>query len=518
MSETVTAESLSAWIETLPVVSGEHEGDRWTVLDWQHDLIADFLEHDETALSMGRGNGKSAIVSAVGCAVLTPAAEGMFGGAAGPLHAPGRQVIVVSGAFEQARTTMFADLKKMLGERCDLSNQRVWRCEDNSTRAIIEHRPSGALVRVLSANPKSAHGARPSFLFADEPAQWQASGESMMAALRTSLGKVPNSRLVWLGTRPADRQHFFDEMMAQPPPDVAVHLYAADRDGDPFDEAQWHLANPSLRHLPHLERRIAKEARAAESNPSLLPSFRALRLNLGVADTQQQHLIDPEVWLDAETDAADRAGPCVFGIDLGTSAAMSAVAACWPETGRLEVVAAFPSEPSLAERGRFDGVGALYQHMADAGDLVTLGGKATDVRLLLAEAIDRFGRPDAIVSDRWRRAELQDVLLAVRIRSSALIWRGHGFRDGAEDVELFRRSLGEGVIAPVPSLLLRSALAEARTVHDAAGNAKLAKAHEGGRRRRSRDDAAAAAILAVAEAARHRRRSATAASGPRVMI
>ena len=36
-----------------------------------------------------------------------------------------------------------------------------------------------------------------------------------------------------------------------------------------------------------------------------------------------------------------------FGaVDLGTSAAMSAVASYWPGGGRLESLAAFPAEPS----------------------------------------------------------------------------------------------------------------------------------------------------------------------------
>ena len=52
------------------------------------------------------------------------------------------------------------------------------------------------------------------------------------------------------------------------------------------------------------------------------------------------------------------------------------------------------------------------------------------------------------------------------------------------------------------SLLLRSALSEARTVSDVAGNRKLAERSGGGRRALARDDAAAAVILAVAEADR----------------
>ena len=57
---------------------------------------------------------------------------------------------------------------------------------------------------------------------------------------------------------------------------------------------------------------------------------------------------------------AERAGRPTWGTDLGTSAAQSAIAAYWPASGPLEAVAAFPEEPSLAERGLRDGVGRLY--------------------------------------------------------------------------------------------------------------------------------------------------------------
>ena len=67
------------------------------------------------------------------------------------------------------------------------------------------------------------------------------------------------------------------------------------------------------------------------------------------------------------------------------------------------------------------------------------------------------------------------------------------------------------------SLLLRSALAEARTVSDPAGNEKLSKKiGQGGRRMRARDDAAAAAILAVAEGVRRGERPA--ARAPRFFV
>ena len=49
---------------------------------------------------------------------------------------------------------------------------------------------------------------------------------------------------------------------------------------------------------------------------------------------------------------------------------------------------------------------------------------------------------------------------------------------------------------------MRSAMAEARTISDPAGNQKMSKGSEGGRRSRARDDAAAASVLAVAAGVR----------------
>ena len=116
--------------------------------------------------------------------------------------------------------------------------------------------------------------------------------------------------------------------------------------------------------------------------------------------------------------------------------------------------------------------------------------------------MERFGRPTAVAADRWRAAELKDALDGAGVRCRVDL-RGQGFKDGADDVRRFRRLFAEGAVTPVPSLFLSSCIGGARTVHDAAGNAKLAKSTEGGRRLNARDDAAAAAILAVSLASRH---------------
>ena len=177
--------------------------------------------------------------------------------------------------------------------------------------------------------------------------------------------------------------------------------------------------------------------------------------------------------------------------------------ACYhPQTVALASLAAFPAEPTLAERGLRDGVGGLYAECARRGELLTLGRHTVDVTALLQAALDRFGRPARIVADRWREADLREALESAGVPLAALEFRGMGYRDGAEDVRQFRRACADRRVVPAPSLLLRSAMAEARTVSDPAGNAKLSKGSQGGRRARARDDAAAAAILAVAAGVR----------------
>ncbi|MGB3390737.1 MAG: terminase TerL endonuclease subunit, partial [Pseudaminobacter sp.] len=102
----------------------------------------------------------------------------------------------------------------------------------------------------------------------------------------------------------------------------------------------------------------------------------------------------------------------------------------------------------------------------------------------------------ALVCDRYRQAELQDALAAAGIRVP-VVFRGQGFRDGGQDVEAFRKAVFDGEVRTVPSLLLRSAAADALVVMDDAQNAKLTKARSLGR-----IDAMAASILAVAEGQR----------------
>ena len=487
MEHTLSRQVLG-YLEGLTLSGGDHDGSPFTILPWERRFVRGvFSRSGNAAVTVGRGNGKSAVVAGIASAVVDPE---------GPLTGNRREVVVSAASFEQSRV-IFEDVVGFLeAAQYDLTDRTEWRKQDSANRAWLECRATKARVRCIGSDPATAHGLRPYLVLADEPAQWEAAKrDRMLAALETGLGKVPGSRLIALGTRAATPGHWFSRMLAGNGASY-TQVHAARPDDPPFRVATWRRANPSIDHLPSLMAKIAEEAATARRDPELLQAFRALRLNLGVADTEQAFLMEAERWAELEGDQPPDGRPC-WGIDLGTNAAASAIAAYWPATGRLEVVSAFPREPSLSERGLRDGVGRLYTEATERGELIQAGGAAVDVGELVAEARQRFGPPEAIACDRWRESELRDTIKAVGLPLAELELRGQGFKDGAQDVRTFRRACAEGVVTPLPSLFLSYAVSQARTVSDPAGNAKLAKGSEGGRRQLARDDAAAAAILAV---------------------
>ena len=491
------AKSIVRYLSGLTLTGGDCDGERFNVLPWERKFICGtFGQPGNSALSVARGNGKSAVVAGIATAVVDPA---------GPLHGRRREAVCVASSFEQSRV-IFEDVLAFLGERYDLGKRTDWKKTDSAQRAVLEHKATGSRVRCIGSDPARAHGMRPFLALADEPAQWpRNTRDRMRAAIRTGLGKVPGSRMVALGTRANDPAHWFSKLLAGGAGYAQVH--AASADDPPFHLRTWRKANPSLTILPSLLETLRLEAGEASADAALLPSFNALRLNLGTADVERNSLLDAATWAKAEAGAGEPlpGGSYALGIDLGAGAAMSAAAAYWPDSGRLEAVAMLPSVPDLKKRGLRDGVGSLYLDMQARGELLTVPGAWVPVSALLGVVADRWGHPAAIAADRWREAELRQGLTDARFPLAALALRGQGFKDGAADVREFRKAVLCGAVRPVKSLLLRSAMSEAVTVADAAGNEKLAKATQGGRRSRGRDDAVAAAILAVAEGIAARR-------------
>lgn len=482
-------QAIAAYIGGLTIGQGRYAGQPFKLLGWQRRFLSGaFGQPDDAAQSQARGGGKTTFCSAIACATLD---------VDGPLVEPMAECLLVASSFDQGLIA-FRHMLQFLRPSMEAYPKR-FRVQDSANRATITDRETGAMVRVLGSDPRRLHGAAPKLLLLDEVAQWPAERVGpMLAALRTSRGKIPGSKALWLGTRPATPDHPFQRALDGHGVGFAL-CYAAPKDAPPFRRSTWKRANPGLDHLPDLEAVIRAEAEDAKRDESALQSFRALRLNQGCADTVVSVLVDADTWMGAQAlpEPESRSTDYVLGIDAGQNAAMSAAAAYFRD-GALEAVACFPQLPSLGERGLADGVGDLYRRMAERGELFQAGRRVSELGALLRECLERWGRPVAIVCDRWRLAELKQHLEAVQFPLTDLVERGQGFKDGGQDVRDFRAAVLGDLVRPLESLLLTAAMSEARVTGDPSGNWKLAKHVQGGRRANARDDACAAAIIAVA--------------------
>ena len=489
--------ALAEYIQTLTIGQGRHAGERFHLLGWQRRFLRGAFAPgvSDAALSIARGNGKSVLTAAVGAASVD---------IDGPLVEPMAESVIIAASFNQGQA-IFRHLRHFLQPTLAAHKSR-FRVSDSLNAASIQDRETGASVRVVGNNAKTLHGLQPKLLLLDELAQWESGQiDASLAGLSTSMGKIADARLLAIGTRPASPEHPFERMLTGGADYAQVHK-ALEAD-NPFHVRTWRKANPSLDHMPDLRLVIEKEAKRAKQDATLLPQFEALRLNKGVSDVRQSVLLEAATWRAIESEEPPSIGAgYLLGLDLGTSAAMSAASAYDPQSGGLDTFAVFPEMPTLAERGLRDGVGNQYVQMQTRGELIISGERVSSIAGLLAECLKRWGKPSAIVCDRWREQEMRQELTKAHFPSgAAVITRGQGWKDGGEDVRDFRTAvLGGHVIAPV-SLLLRSAIAEARVVGDASANWKIAKKTEGGRRSASRDDAIVSAVLCIAEGQRRRR-------------
>lgn len=427
---------------------------------------------------------------------------------------PKREIIFAARNRDQAKTA-FGFLLGFI-EGLPEDQQAQFTIRRGSKLEVETAENGGGLARVIAADGKSILGGAPTLAIMDERAAWERDkGDALENAILSGLGKRDGRALI-ISTSAPDDTNTYSRWLDEPPPGTYVQEHRPEPGLPPDDLESLLIANPGARQgigsTP--EWLVAQARRAMARGGSALSSFRNLNRNERVAADNRSVLISVDEWLGAEMapDALpDRAGPVVLGVDLGGSRSMSAAALYWPETGRLEAVGAFPTKPGLADRGAADGVSGRYVEMADRGELVTMGATVVPVAAWLADVVRRLDgqAPVAIVGDRFRHAEFIEALSGAGLARVPFIWRGFGWKDGAEDIERFRRSLFEGQVKSAPSLLLRSAFADAITLVDPAGNHKLAKGRSTGR-----IDAAAATVLAVAQGARMTARPARQARGP----
>jgi phage terminase large subunit-like protein len=479
------------FMEKLEVPTGPMAGKKLRLAPYQKAFLSGSLADgiSGAALSVARGGGKSALTAGI--------ALGHLLGEIDPQVR--RECLAAARTRDQGRIVY--DYVQGLARSLPASKQKLltWR---RAPRLEVEFDGPGGphVLRILPADGRTALGTSPTLAIADERAHWREAGDDLEHALISGLGKR-GGRFIAISTSAPDDAHSFSRMLDDPPLGYYVQEHRADDGCAPDDIEQIRRANPGAEYGvgASLEWLLAQSRRAIARGGSTLTSWRLYNLNQRVSAETKDVLLRVDEWLKCETDdLPPRQGPCVIGVDLGGSASMSAAAYYWFETGRLECRGWFPSKPGLRDRGEADGVSGRYVEMQTRGELSTLGESTVPIPAWLSEMMRHVAGETvcAICADRYKQSELSEALQAASIRAP-IVWRGFGFKDGGEDCERFRRACFDGKVKSTPSLLLRSAFADAIVLRDPAANMKLAKA-----RSRGRIDPASASVVAVAEGMR----------------
>jgi phage terminase large subunit-like protein len=486
------ATKATQFLQSLRIPEGPSAGNPLKLAPFQKAFVKGALADDINiaVLSIGRGNAKTALSSGIALGALLGEWD----------RQPRREILIAARTRDQAKIAwdFVAGFARSLPE--ETQAQLIYR---RSPRLEIEFTGDGGghVLRAIAADGKSALGSAPTLVLMDERGHWQTEkGDALEHALLSGLGKRGGRALI-ISTSAADDTHPFSRWIDDPQPGTYIQEHRPSPGLPADDRESLLIANPGAAYgigsgIEWLE---AEARRSIARGGSALTAFRLYNRNERVSGETRDLLLTVDEWLACEVSALpDRAGQVIIGIDLGGSASMTAAAFYWPETGRLECFGTFPSVPSLADRGAADGVSGRYVEMHDRGELSVLGDKTVPVAAWLSQVL-RMAEGEtiaAIVADRYKQAELAEAMDRAGV-TSPVIWRGMGWRDGSEDIERFRRSAYDALIKVKPSLLLRSAFADAVCLRDPANNMKLAKA-----RSKGRIDPAAATVLAVAEGAR----------------
>ena len=435
--------------------------------------------YNRACLSLSRANGKTSISAYLLARAMTPG---------DPLNVPGKEYLLGAATLEQGRICF-----RMIRET--LEPMGGFRFLDSTTKIGATHLPTNTRLRVFSSNAKAAFGIQGvPLLVLDEPGALETVGGELLAtALDTSLSK-PDSDLVicYVGTVAPSTSGWWADLIARGTHGktyVQSIQGRADRWDSPHEIKK---CNPLAWYFPDSRKQLLSERDEARGDPRLRARFQSFRLNLPSAD-ESSVLLTVSDWEQlAARDVPDRDGRPLVAIDLGAGRSWSAAVAIW-QSGRVESLAVAPGIPDIAAQEKRDRVpSGTYQQLVEGGALSIADGlRVQPVARLWQSVVDTWGRPAGIICDRFRVAELQDIVGGVPVEPRVSRWS-----NSSEDIRALRKLAGDGPmgIAPDSRDLLEASLSATAVKADDAGNVRLVKK---GFNSTARDDVGAALVLAA---------------------
>ena len=479
-------EKMLAFLSSLPIVSGLKAGESLELLDFQDQFVRGVYAPISSAqkrivrlaaLSVARGNGKSALLAGLGLGHLL-----------GPMQEPYGEVYAAALDREQAgvlynMTRAYVEAVPWMAARVNIKD---WHKE------IIDE-TNDSRWRALTSDARKAHGLAPSFWIADEVAQWRS--RELWDNLATGMGKRDQALGVTISTQAADDLHFFSEMLdMEPDATTYVQLHTAPEGCDLDDREAWKLANPAIGAFLNEDQFSDAAARALKS-PSFAPSFRLLNLNQRVA--AEGRFIEQADW-DSNGEPFDiielEGCKCYGGLDLSSTKDLTALSLYFPEQGKLLTWHWLPAD-TVAIRSERDRV--PYHIWVKDGWAETTVGNARDDLAIAMQLADIRSRYDVqmIGFDRWQIARLNKLLSDEGI-DLPMVDFVPGFKSYAAAVDAFETAVLTGKMQHNGNPLMRWQAGNVIVETDPAGNRKPTKAKS-----LDRIDGIVSAIMAAGMAA-----------------
>lgn len=354
------------WIETYCVLPKGYGSGKSIKLapfqkDWLEDVLSDGVS--SAVMSVGRGNGKSTFLAALGLwALFDPDESG----------AP--QIPVVATTVQQAVTSVYGVALAMVRDNWELSS-RCFIYSAIGAQKIVTPLNHGEMFP-RSNDPDGLQGLDMSLAICDEigfmPVQ---SWDSLLLAS----GKRPRSLVVGIGTPGFDRDsalwHLRQRVIeGHRPPGFHYTEYAADEGCDIKDQEQWRRANPALEQ--GYMNPAALETAVAMSPESHFRIFRLGQWHEGV----ESWLGDDarKLWDSLEEPYAfNPSAPLWVGVDVGLKRDSTAVVAVQERPDGRRHVQARVWTPT--PDGRLDVADAM-QHLRDLADTYDLRMVSYDPR------------------------------------------------------------------------------------------------------------------------------------------
>ncbi|WP_313349798.1 terminase large subunit [Paracoccus sp. (in: a-proteobacteria)] len=484
-------ERVIAFIERhICVPEGRHVGKPLVLMEFQRRFIKAVYDNPHGTrrayLSIGRKNGKSALIAAMALAHIV-----------GPEAKMNSQIVSGAGSQKQA-ALVFKLMQKMVMFSSVLRRKSVTRIVP-SQKQIIGVKMNVEYV-ALSAEAGTAHGLSPILAILDETGQVKGPEDDFIEAIETSQGAYDKPLLIAISTQAATDNDLYsrwlDDAETSQDPTIVSHVYTAPKDCEVLDREAWRAANPAMGEFRSIED-IEALALRADRLPSEENKFRWLFLNQRIEATAP--FVSRKSWQACGGPVLPLvSGAVVFGgLDLSEVSDLTALVLVSPvQDGLLTPVQTqwhvhptfwLPGQ-GLREKSKADRV--PYDEWHKAGHLQATHGPTVDYEFVAAHLWDVAQRYDVrkIAFDRWNWRHLKPWLLKAgfseaQLEGDTAIFEplGQGFQSMSPALRDLESAILNGGIVHGGHPVLEMCANNAVVQMDPAGNRKLAKHKSRGR-------------------------------------